>query len=160
MKRILVTGIFTALVAISSVHADPPDNPAVTPIGEVPGSLMRLKLVTSQQVLEGLLRRDFDTIARGANQMKRISEAAEWPRSRDSVYEHFGQNFRRQCNQLEHAAKNNSHEGVMFTYLALTTTCVNCHDYVRDSRRLAQPQQSDVQLIPSHWPSRVSKQEP
>ncbi len=134
--------------------------PAVTPINQSPGSLMRSKLLNSQNVLEGLLRSDFAAIKNGAKQMKAISEADEWPRSRDPVYEHFSQTFRRQCNQLEQAADQRHREGVRFTYLAITTTCVNCHDYVRDSRRVAQPAQSDVRLIPSHWPSRVSKQEP
>ncbi|WP_146517062.1 hypothetical protein [Rubripirellula amarantea] len=129
---------------------------AVTPTTKVPGSLMRLKLESSHEVMEGLLRRDFDKIAEGARQMKRISEAAEWPRARDEVYEHFSQTFRRQCIQLESLASQRNHEGVTFTYLGMTKTCVDCHDYVRDSRKIAGPQEGDVRLIPSHWPERVS----
>ncbi len=158
MKLKFVIFILLGAVIVGSAKADPPVG-QVTPIGEASGTLMRSKLVTSQQVLEGLLRKDFDAIASGAGRMKQISEAAEWPRSRDSVYEHFAQIFRRQCNQLEQAATNRNHEGVMFTYLGLTTTCVQCHDYVRDSLRVARPREGDVRLIPSHWPSRVSKQE-
>ena len=153
---VLVAPVFacTALVFTFGHSADPPE---VATINHAPGALMKSKLVTSQSVLEGLLRKDFDAIANGARSLKRISEAAEWPRSRDRVYEHFGSTFRRQCNELENAAHKSDQDGVMFTYLAITTTCVNCHDYVRDSRRIAQPREGDVRLIPSHWPARVSK---
>ena len=85
--------------------------------------------------------------------MKRISEAAEWPRARDSVYEHFGKVFRQQCAQLEKLASEGNNEGVTFMYLGMTNTCVNCHDYVRDSLRIAQPHEGDVRLIPSQWPA-------
>ena len=151
----LIAGGVLFVFAITSIQADPPTQYA-TPIGKAEGSLMRSKLQTSQQVLEGLLRKDFRSIARGAERLKQISEAAEWPRSKDGVYTHFGAAFRRQCEQLERAAKNQDHEGVMFTYLGLTTSCVNCHDYVRDSRHAARPKEGDVRLIPSHWPARVS----
>ena len=133
-------------------------NPPVTPINQAPSALMRSKLVSSQNVLEGLLRKDFDAVARGAREMKRISEAAEWPRARDAVYEHFGIEFRRQCNQLESLAKQGNHEGVTFLYLQMTTTCVQCHDYVRDSLRIAERNdRGEVRLIPAEWPERGLK---
>ena len=114
---------------------------------------MHSKLTSSQRVLEGLVSKDFDLVARGAREMKRISEAAEWPRPRDAVYEHFSAEFRRQCNQLEKLAKSSNHEGVSFTYLHLTTTCIQCHNYVRDSMRVAESQRhGNVQAIPSQWP--------
>lgn len=130
-----------------------PIDVAVVPIGDAQGALMKSKLVTAQKVLAGLVRKDFDAIASGARDMKRISEAAEWPRARDSVYEHFGKIFRQQCNQLEQLASQSNSEGVTFTYLSMTNSCVNCHDYVRDSFRIAQPNQGNVRLIPSEWPA-------
>jgi hypothetical protein len=86
--------------------------------------------------------------------MKRISEAAEWPRQRDSVYEHYSAEFRRQCHKLEGLAKNKNHEGSSFTYMHMTTVCISCHEYVRDSLRIAnQPgRRSNVRLIPAQWP--------
>lgn len=165
MNRRTSISIFTCLVVglagviwctdDRSVQADPPHPTAapITPITKAPGSLMRSKLTSSKKVLEGLLRKDFHAIALGAREMKRISEAAEWPRARDDVYEHYSVEFRRQCNQLETLAKQLNHEGVKFTYLSLTSTCIHCHDYVRDQLRVADSmRRSDVQLIPSEWP--------
>ncbi|QDT09547.1 hypothetical protein [Planctomycetes bacterium K23_9] len=121
-------------------------------------ALMKAKLGRSQKVLEGLLRKDFDQIASGAREMKRISEAAEWPRARDNVYEHFSAEFRRQCSQLESLASRRNHEGVTFVYLQMTTTCIQCHDHVRDSLRVAGIEPRDnVSLIPSQWPQSNDK---
>ena len=160
MRRVVITigtGLLFGVVGVMWARADPP----VTPINQAPTALMRSKLISSQNVLEGLLRKDFDSIARGAREMKRISEAAEWPRARDAVYEHFGTDFRRQCNQLESLANQHNHEGVMFTYLQMTTTCVQCHDYVRDSLRVAKRGvNGGVQLIPADWPQQDVKIQP
>lgn len=148
--------VLSADQPLTSDQLGPARQHRVTPINQAPGALMRSKLTSSQSVLAGVLRKDFDAIAAEAKVLKGISEAAEWPRSRDSVYEHFGRTFRRQCNELERAAETSNHDGVMFTYLSMTKTCVDCHDYVRDSRRIASQKQGGVQLIPSHWPASVS----
>lgn len=103
-------------------------------------------------MLAALLRKDFEAIARQSSKMKAISEAAEWPRARDRVYEHFGMIFRRQCGQIESMAKQRNHEGATFLYLQMTTTCIQCHDYVRDSLRVAEGGRKEVQLIPATWP--------
>ena len=104
-------------------------------------------------MLEGLLRKDFETVSQNAHQMRLISEAAEWPRARDTIYEHFSAEFRRQCRELEELAKSGNHKGCTFTYLQMTNLCVQCHDYVRDSMRIsARPNRGSVRLIPSEWP--------
>ncbi len=114
--------------------------------------LMRAKLSSSQKVLEGLLAEDFTLIAQGAKEMKRISEAAEWPRSRDAVYEHHAAEFRRQCIKLEGLAEKTNHEGASFTYLKMTSTCIDCHNHVRDALRIAEKPHGGVQLIPAQIP--------
>lgn len=153
MRRGLVVVLtFVAVGCCNTIWLRAVDPPA-NQIEEATGVLMRSKLTSSQKVLEGLLRKDFDSIARGAREMKRISEAAEWPRARDSVYEHFSVEFRRQCNQLEALAEAGSQEGVSFTYLHLTSTCINCHDYVRDALRVSERgYDGNLRLIPSQWP--------
>lgn len=146
--------------SVLSVWADPPrsSQPRTAPIIAEPMVLMQAKLSSSKKVLEGLLRRDYDSIAKAAREMKRISKATEWPRQRDEVYEHFSVEFQRQCNQLEAQADELNHEGAKFTYLQLTTTCIQCHDYIRDSRRVAElSHPRNVRPIPSQWPQTDSK---
>jgi hypothetical protein len=147
-KIILFSFLFILPFAVFS-SADP----AVRTTEQSEGMLMRSKLKRSQSVLEGLLRKDFKAIAHGAKEMKLISEAAEWPRARDSVYEHFSAEFRRQCVQLEELAETQNLNGATFTYLHMTNLCVQCHDYVRDTLRVAEPRgRSGIQLIPAEWP--------
>ncbi len=157
-------GFILALILVLTVTASRAvsgQQPPVVPIAEEPGLLMRSKLTSSQKVLEGLLRRDMDAVSQGAREMKRISEAAEWPRTRDAVYEHFSAEFRRQCAQMETLARDGNHQAASFVYLHMSTTCINCHDYVRDSLRIAEPgRRGDVQLIPSQWPDRTIPVEP
>ena len=134
---------------------------AVASPAAAPAALMKAKLDRSQNVLEGLLRKDFKQVARGAREMKRISEAAEWPRARDNVYEHFSAEFRRQCNRLESLANSGNHEGATFLYLQMTTTCIHCHDHVRDSLRVATLKSRDnVSLIPAKWPEAHAGKKP
>lgn len=148
LRMVLICVLGTLGVSIYS-SADPP----IQTIERSEGMLMRSKLKRSQSVLEGLLRKDFAAISRGAKEMKLISEAAEWPRARDTVYEHFSAEFRRQCNQLEKLADSRNHQGATFTYLHMTNLCIECHDYVRDSLRVADPKgRSGIQLIPAEWP--------
>lgn len=144
--------IFAALLAGAASTmlleaADPPVDQPVDAITETT-VLMRAKLSSSQKVLEGLLSEDYTLIAQGAREMKRISEAAEWPRVRDAVYEHHASEFRRLCIKLESLAAKTNHEGASFTYLQMTTTCITCHNHVRDALRIAKAPNNGVQLIP------------
>ena len=158
----LLMGISAVIVAGSSwsVLADPPAEsaPYVAPMISEAEVLMQAKLTSSKRVLEGLLRRDFDSIARAAREMKRISQATAWPRPHDQVYSHFSNEFQRQCNQLESHADTLNHEAAKFTYMHMTTTCINCHEYIRDSRRVAGLEDhGNVRPIPSRWPNKAAQ---
>ncbi len=144
---LLVVLVLGSLILIA---ADPPT--ATDGVIEETEVLMRAKLSSSQKVLEGLLAEDFTLVAQGAKEMVHISEAAEWPRARDEVYEHYSTELRRQCIKLEDLAKKTNHEGAAFTYMQVTMTCINCHDYVRDSLRISDEPNGGVQLIPAHLP--------
>ena len=115
---------------------------------------MHAKLVGSQNVLEGLVTEDFKRIYRGAENMKRMSEAVQWPRADDKVYSHYSEQFRRQCDKLMKLADDGNLEGTHYTYLGMTTTCINCHDYVRGKFRIQRDKddpKGPVRLIPTEW---------
>ena len=155
---VLVAGVMGKLFTGTGDAADPPlvrkgtpPPPPTRNIGETE-VLMRAKLSSSQKVLEGLLAENYTLVKHGAREMVKISEAAEWPRSRDAVYEHYAAEFRRQCSKLESLADKTNHEGASFTYLQMTTTCIDCHNYVRDALRMAELPNGGVQLIPAQLP--------
>lgn len=115
---------------------------------------MHAKLVGSQNVLEGLVTEDFKRIYRSAENMKRMSEAAEWPRADDKVYGHYGVQFRQQCDKVMKLADERNLEGAHYTYLGMTTTCINCHNYVRGKfrvQRIKDDPKGPVRLIPTEW---------
>lgn len=116
-------------------------------------SFMRAKLVGSQQVLDGLVSEDFHLIRRGAESMKKMSEAVQWPKADDKVYRHYGEEFRRHCDNLMESADTNNLESAHYTYLQMTTKCINCHSYVRKSFRVEHHDdpQGPIRLIPTDW---------
>ena len=122
--------------------------PANTPV------FMRAKLASSKRVLEGLVLDDFDMIEKAAREMKTLSEHTHWPHSTDKVYEHFTEKFRQQCDKLARLANNSDRDGTHFTFLALSTTCVDCHGYVRGRFRVTTDKSNPtgpIQLIPTEW---------
>jgi len=101
------------------------------------GVLMQAKLNSSQKVLEGLVTKDFALIAKGAKELEKLSGAATFHKFRDPVYRHHGNEFRRQVQKLRRLAENENLEGASFTYMHSMTTCITCHEYVRDVIRVA-----------------------
>ena len=123
-----------------------------------PQLFMRAKLAASQKVLEGLVVENFELILAGGEQMKEISQAAHWPTTVDEVYQHHGVAFRQQCDKLIKHAHDKNLDAAQYTYLHLTTTCLDCHHYVRRKFRVQRkPGGGPVQLIPSHWDGPVKK---
>ncbi len=115
---------------------------------------MRAKLASSKRVLEGLVLDDFDMVEKAAHEMKTLSEHTHWPQSKDKVYEHFTNEFRQQCDKLARLAKKEDRDGTHYTFLGISTTCVDCHAYVRGRFRVAADisnSSSPIQLIPTEW---------
>lgn len=147
-------------LALGLLEAAPPE--AEKPVTEpeldahVDAALfMRAKLAAAQAVLEGLVTEDFALIRKGARQMKTMSEAAQWPRSPDKVYDHHSEQFRRLAAKLEHLAQKENLEGASFTHMHVTSVCIECHNYVRNRLRVAEDPEGEhggVLLIPSEWP--------
>ena len=114
---------------------------------------MRAKLTSCQKLLEGLVVEDFNKIQAGAAEMRRLSKGGNWPQTQDKVYNHFNTAFQMQCEKIEEMAEKKNLEGIKFTYLQLTTSCVDCHNYVRKRFKVKRPanKKGPVQLIPTYW---------
>ncbi len=156
-KLFLICGlVFGAFGSAGSQSIHRPEQEQETASDRVK-PFMRAKLDCSQSVLDGLVTENFDLIYRGAAEMKKMSEAAQWPRAADPVYDHFGEEFRNQSEKLMQLADQKNLEGTHFTYLSMTTTCINCHNYVRRAFRV-EPNRVDpqgpVRLIPTEWEGR------
>jgi hypothetical protein len=97
--------------------------------------MMQTKLTSSQRVLEGLLNRDFETIAKAANLLVQVAELPQPPREHpieDRVYDHFRTEFQRLSQQLKSLAEQKNLEGAAYVHQNLTATCIACHSHRRD----------------------------
>lgn len=109
---------------------------------------MRAKLVHSQKVLEGLATENYDQIARNAQDLSLLSQAATWQVLQTPEYRDRSTEFRRSTDALAEAAKKKNLEGAALAYVDVTMKCVNCHKYVRQVRMAKAPAPLAEQLAP------------
>ncbi|GIW88956.1 MAG: hypothetical protein KatS3mg108_3280 [Isosphaeraceae bacterium] len=98
------------------------------------GEFMRQKLEFAKNVLEGLTVENFDLVEKNARSLKRLSMAAEWEVPEIPHVEEYlprTAEFQRLCDQIVAAARARNLDGATLGYVGLTTSCVNCHKYVR-----------------------------
>lgn len=95
---------------------------------------MRAKLVHSERVLEGLTLQDFDLVAKHAQELSLLSQAAQWQVLQTPEYLHRSQEFRRIADRLTAAARDKNLDGATLAYVELTMECVQCHRYVRGNQ--------------------------
>jgi hypothetical protein len=94
-------------------------------------AFMRVKLIHSQHVLEGLTLEDFDAVARGAQQMALLSQDASWNVIQTPEYYERSADFRRSIDELKSAAQKKNLDGAALAHMSVTLKCIECHRYVR-----------------------------
>lgn len=94
---------------------------------------MRVKLSLTQGVLEGLVLEDFDRINRNSNALLLLTAAAEWKQKDTPLYSQHSAEFRAAVKELREASQKQNLEGAALAYLHLTSSCVECHRYVRST---------------------------
>jgi hypothetical protein len=106
------------------------------PDKEAPKTLrdfMRIKLVASNQILEGLAVEDFALIEEGARSMHDLSGAERWKVHSDVMYAQFSAEFRRDTQDLIDAANKKNMDQAALKWMAATMDCIECHRYVRNT---------------------------
>lgn len=97
-------------------------------------TFMRVKLVHSQKVLEGLVEEDYPKIAKNAQELSLLSLAEMWQVLNTEEYVDFSRKFRSAADELSKAAKKKNLEQTTQAFNAVTTRCVECHKYLRGLR--------------------------
>jgi hypothetical protein len=99
---------------------------------------MRKKLELSKNLLEGLTTEDFSLIAKNAKALRVMSQAAEWEAPTipdvDNYLSHTAE-FQRITGDMIKKADAKNLDGATLDFVRMTTSCVNCHKYVRSSRK-------------------------
>lgn len=127
MKRLLVS-VFIALTALWFL---PPAE------GNQKGRLSQLmidKLRSTQSLLQGIALSDFDRITKAAEELIKLSRTADWIAHKTPRYEVHSNEFVRAAEALITKAKARNLDGVVLGYMDLTSSCVRCHQYLREIR--------------------------
>jgi hypothetical protein len=129
----MAAGLLLVAAVVMIAAAPAAQEPTVQP--DKVAAFMRAKLAHSQNVLEGLAVEDFDLIDRGANDLALASQASSWQVLQTADYARHSDEFRRSCNALRTAAKARNLDGAALAWMEVTMKCIQCHKYVRDTRR-------------------------
>jgi hypothetical protein len=98
-----------------------------------PDPLMAQKLKESQALLEGLALNDMAKVQASAEELLRISKAAQFRKARNSgKYEFHANSFQRSAETVIEKAKAKNLDGATLAYLDMTMTCVRCHQHTRE----------------------------
>ena len=100
--------------------------------------LMRAKLASSQKIVEGLMAGNFEMIEKGASDLEKICDSANWRHHEDQVVTHYRSELRRGAVKMAIQAEDKNLEGAAYVYMHTLTTCINCHEYARNVLRIAQ----------------------
>ncbi len=138
MRFVLLAVVSAILFATSGSSADKPKKELPKP-----NPLMIEKLKNSQSLLEALANEDYAKMQKNAEELIRISKAAEWVVYKTPMYEVQTNNFRRAAETIIQKAKAKNLDGATLAYVDMTVTCVRCHQYCRDIR--------DTKLFPGRF---------
>lgn len=119
--------VVLAIVAMASNRADEP----VAPRPDEVAPFMRAKLKHAQEVLEGLSLGEFAMIQRAAQELAIASQASSWQVLQTVEYARQSAEFRRSCESLKNAAREENLDGATLAWMDVTMKCVQCHKYVR-----------------------------
>jgi hypothetical protein len=129
-RRLLVVVGLAALAGLFTAQARP-QKPARR------SEAMQKKLDLAKGLLEGIATEDFEMISRNAGNLKALIDSPDWvtPAIRDAQgYPELSHDFRRALDDLANKARARNIDGAALAYIQATTSCVNCHSFVRDRR--------------------------
>jgi len=110
---------------------------AQDPVEENAAPFMHAKLKHSQKVLEGLATEDFSLIAKSAQSISLLSQAAQWRVIQTPEYVRRSADFRRDVDALKQAGSDKNLDRATLAYVKVTLSCIDCHKYVRSVRNAA-----------------------
>ncbi len=93
---------------------------------------MQKKLDYSTGILRGLSMGNFELIETNAAQMRLLNKIEGFVRSRNADYRTNVHTFERVTDEVIRQAKKKNIDGVTLAYHQLTTSCVRCHQTLRE----------------------------
>lgn len=137
LSAVLVAAVFACVAATVA-----PNDPKITT-----REVMKLKLESSQKVLEGIATENFVTITANAQKLVLLSQAAGWQARQTPEYKQFTAEFRRHAEALQKAARTENVDAASVAWFQLTISCVNCHRHMRGVQSVSVPLAPVTQFV-------------
>jgi len=135
LKPMALSGVVALALATfiySTPGEDPPAKQKSGKASDTKDSVMKKKLVQAHKILEGLALNDFSKLKSAADELAILRHQASWMVLKTRDYEVYSNDFQRQIEALQKAAKNKNIDGAALAYVDMTLTCVKCHQHVRE----------------------------
>jgi len=126
----IIALLFGSLVVLAAVPQEQEENQAEQIKSEARQVFMRGKLVSNQNIVEGLSIKDFDKVKEGANAVVMLVKGQHWFVLDTPGYRQHSQEMERAAQRLHDAAENANIEAAVLRYFDLTLTCIDCHQYL------------------------------
>ena len=131
-KRVILTTVFLAVIGgaigtgvVLRAHAQDEDSKARR-------DFMRVKLMYTSNIVEGLTNKDFKLVEESANEIIGITAAEKWLAVDSMEYRRQSTELKNAAEKLKKEAKNKNLEGVALRFFDMTLKCIDCHEHIRE----------------------------
>lgn len=104
---------------------------------------MRQKLAHSQKVMEGIVKQDYEAIAKHGNSMALLCLDESWTVLQNPEFMERSNEFRRTIQTLTKAARKENLDGCALNYLRMASQCFDCHKAISPPPPKAKSQGKD-----------------
>lgn len=109
--------------------------------------IMQRKLDNAHAILEALITEDFETLEDSAGALLALSDEAAWFVLQTPEYNERSAAFRASAAAIEKAAKERNLDGAALGYVDMTLKCVQCHQFLRGTRRAEAPLPEEIRAL-------------
>jgi len=99
------------------------------------GAIMKEKLELAQKLLAGLSKDELDGVATDAAALAALTRDARWRIQETPEYLSRSVEFERTAMTLGASAGNKNADGAAFAWVQMSTQCLDCHRWFRNSNR-------------------------
>ena len=131
MSRIRI-GSMALLASLALAASSRPDGAGVL---QERGAIMKEKLELAQKLLAGLSKNELDGVATDAAALAALTRDARWRIQETPEYLSRSVEFERTAMTLGASAGNKNADGAAFAWVQMSTQCLDCHRWFRDSHR-------------------------
>lgn len=95
---------------------------------------MRLKLMYSKNILEGLTTGDFEHINAAVKELRLVTDGAQWVAIDNDQYRKLTEEFKTATERLAESAETGNIEATAMRFYQMSTSCIDCHKHIRKAK--------------------------